>query len=443
MRTLALEKDQLLAAAETALEAVEADQAEVVIQAEDSLLTRFAESVIHQNMAQTNINLTLRAVAGKKVGCAVTNRTDREGLREMAARAGLLAKNSAPNPDFHSLPSPGPITPVEAYCKATAALTPEELAEMVKTMITAADKIGAVASGSLAVASGALVVANSLGIRAYQPWTKVELVTIIADAEGEASGHGEWQGKSIAAFAPGEIARSAAEICARSRGAEPIAPGEYPVVLKAPATAELVNFLAWLGLGAQAVQEGRSFICDQIGKKIAAENITLWDDGHDPRTLPYAFDFEGVPKRKVIFIDKGVAKGVVYDSYTAAKEGKISTGHALPAPDTYGPFPWNLGMEPGAASLEEMVASIERGLLVSRFHYTNVISPRETILTGMTRDGTFLIENGKISRPVQKLRFTESVLKTLQRTEMLGRELQLCEGSLMPAIKVAGFNFTS
>jgi PmbA protein len=443
MRTLAFDQDQLLAAAETALREVEADQAEVVIQAEDSLLTRFAESVIHQNMAQANVSLSLRAVAGKQTGCAVSNRIDGAGLREVASRAGLLAKNSAPNPDFHSLPSPAPITPVEAYCEATAALTPEVLAEMVRTMIASADKIGAVASGSLAVASGALAVANSLGIRAYQPWTKVELVTIIADAEGEASGHGEWQGKSITAFAPEEIARGAAETCARSRGAEPIAPGEYPVVLKAPATGELVNFLAWLGLGAQAVQEGRSFMCDSIGKTIAAEGITLWDDGHDPRTLPYAFDFEGVPKQKLVMIEKGVAKAIVYDSYTAAKEGKISTGHALPAPNTYGPSPWNMGMEPGNATLEEMVASIERGLLVSRFHYTNVISPRETILTGMTRDGTFLIENGKISRPVQKLRFTQSVLKTLQRTEMVGRDLQLCEGSLMPAIKVAGFNFTS
>jgi PmbA protein len=443
MKNLALDKDQLLAAAEEALRLVESDQAEVVIQVEDSALTRFAESVIHQNMAQTNVSLTLRAVVGKQIGCATTNRIDREGLQKVAQQAALLAKNSAPNPDFQSLPSPQPITPVESYCEATAALTPEARAAMVKAMIAAADKIGAVASGSLATAANALVVANSLGIRAYQPSTKVELITIIADAEGEASGYGEWLGKSITAVAPQEIAQGAAETCALSRGAQPIAPGEYPVVLQAPAVAELLDMLAWLGLGAQSVQEDRSFMCDQIGKTVAAEIITLWDDGHDLRTIPRAFDYEGVPKQKVIFIENGVAKGVVYDSYTAAKEGKQSTGHALPAPNTYGPLPLNLCMAPGNASMEAMIASIERGLLVSRFHYTNVISPRDTMLTGMTRDGTFLIEHGKISRPVQKLRFTESVLKTLQRTEMLGQEVVLSAGNLVPALKASRFNFTS
>jgi len=436
-----LGRDRILSIAEEALKAAEAEQAEVFIWVERNGLTRFAESVIHQNMAEDNIRITLRAVVRKQVACATTNRIDREGLRQVAAEASLLARNSAPNPDFRSLPSPKPISPVEGYCEATAASTPEERAAAVEGIVAEAKKAKAIASGSLSAASGEFAVANSLGIRAYQPWTRADLVVIIAD--GEASGYGEWEGKDISALSPRQIAETAARKCGLTRGATPIEPGEYAVILEEPAVAELVQFLAWLGLGATAFQEGRSFMCDQIGKKVAADCVTIWDDGRDPRLFPMAFDFEGAPKRKKILIENGLALGVVYDSYTAGKEGRESTGHALPATTTYGPSPLHLCLASGNATLEGMIASTPRGILVSRFHYINAVTPRETILTGMTRDGTFLIEDGKISRPVQKLRFTESILKTLQRIEMLTREVKLSADCLVPALKASAFTFTS
>jgi predicted Zn-dependent protease len=436
-----LGEDQILSLAEQALKAAEADQAEAVIWAERAALTRFAESSIHQNLVETNLKITLRAVAGKQVGCATTNRTDRDGLRAVAANASRLARNSAPRPDFHSLPAPQPISKVEAFAASTAASTPEDRAEAVEKIITEARRIKAIASGSLSASTGESAVANTLGTRAYQPWTKAELVVIIAD--GEASGYGEWQGKDIAALSAGQVAETAAKKCVQSQDAEPIEPGRYTVILEEPAVADMLEYLGWLGLGATSFQEGRSFLCGRIGKQVAADCISLWDDGRDPRLFPMAFDFEGMPKRKVMLIERGIAAGVVYDSFTAGKEDKQSTGHAIPATMTYGPMPLHLCLAPGDSTLEEMIASTHRGILVSRFHYTNAVSPRETIITGMTRDGTFLIQDGKISRPVQKLRFTESIIGTLLRTEMLSREVRLSADCLVPALKASSFTFTS
>ncbi len=196
-------------------------------------------------------------------------------------------------------------------------------------------------------------------------------------------------------------------------------------------------------MGATAFQEGRSFLCDRVGEKLAGDAITIWDDGTDARQCPAAFDWEGVPKRKVMIIEKGVACGPVYDSYTANKEGKESTGHGLLAPNTFGPYPSHLFLGPGDATVEDMVASTDRGILVTRFHYTNVVHEKHTILTGMTRDGTFLIENGRIARPVKNLRFTQNILEALSDVEMVGRQGRLVEYAWTPALKIGKFSFTS
>ncbi len=187
----------------------------------------------------------------------------------------------------------------------------------------------------------------------------------------------------------------------------------------------------------------------KIGQQIVDPRVSIWDDGQDPRGLPLPFDFEGVPKQRVDLIKEGVAAGVVYDSYRAGKEeGKSSTGHALPAPSTFGPFPMNAFFGPGDATLEEMISSTERGLYVTRFHYTRPVEPTQVVVTGMTRDGTFLIENGKIAYPVKNLRFTQSYLEALNQVDMIGKELRLLAGmggiggTLQPALKLGGFSFT-
>jgi PmbA protein len=436
-----LGKERVLEIAETALRGVEADQAEVLVWTERSALTRFAESQIHQNMAETNLRLMVAAITDKQIGCASTNLADADSLAQVARQASLLARNSAANPEFQSLPAPQPIDAVAAFSETTAASTPEDRADAVEKMIGAAKQVGAIASGSYAVGEGEFAIASSLGVRAYQPTTNSRVVIVVAD--GDASGYGEWNGKDIATFDPIAVAAKAAKDCAASRGAQAIAPGQYTVVLEESAVAEIIMYMGWIGFSALAYQEGRSFMCDKLGQKIVADSISIWDDGHDPRILSMAFDFEGVPKQKVMLIENGVAKGVVYDTLTAQREGKKSTGHATPINGGFNPYAMNICMNGGDATLEQMIASTERGLLVRRFHYMNIITPRDATLTGMTRDGTFLIENGKVTRPVQKLRYTESAIRALSNVEMLGKDLWLSEGPLVPAMKIKDFTFTS
>ena len=239
-----------------------------------------------------------------------------------------------------------------------------------------------------------------------------------------------------------------------SRG-EPIQidPGEYEVILEPYAVSELLSFLGYLGFHALAVQEGRSFLCNEFGKKMVDEKVTIYDDGLDPGGLQIPFDFEGIPKQKVIFFEGGVAKEVTYDSFTARREGKSSTGHGLIAPNTEGPIPINLFMKGGESSLEEMIRSVRKGIYVTRFHYTNVVEPMKAVLTGMTRDGTFLIEEGEVKGPIKNLRFTESILRALSRVSAISKERRICSegtvysrrfvtGTVAPAIKVDGFNFS-
>jgi predicted Zn-dependent protease len=183
------------------------------------------------------------------------------------------------------------------------------------------------------------------------------------------------------------------------------------------------------------------------------EKVTIYDDGLDPEGLQVPFDFEGIPKKKVTFFEKGVVKEVTYDSFTGGREGKDSTGHGLIAPNTSGPIPINLFMEGGESSLEEMIQSVRRGIYVTRFHYTNVVEPMRAVITGMTRDGTFLIEGGEIKRPIQNLRFTESILKALSQVTSISRDRRVCSegtvysrrfvtGTIAPAMKIDGFNFS-
>ncbi|HLC21869.1 MAG TPA: metallopeptidase TldD-related protein, partial [Candidatus Methylomirabilis sp.] len=219
----------------------------------------------------------------------------------------------------------------------------------------------------------------------------------------------------------------------------------YTVILEEPAVAVFLLYLAYMGLDALSLQEERSFLSGKLGSRLVGQNVTLWDDGLDPRGLPQSFDFEGVAKRPVYFFRRGVAEAVVYDSFTGNREGKPSTGHALPAGATFGPLPMNIFLATGDSSLKEMIASTERGVLITTLHYTNILEPKRTLLTGMTRHGTFLIEGGRIVRPVKNLRFTQSAIEALNRVNAIGRNAKIQRESLaltVPAVRVEGFSFT-
>jgi predicted Zn-dependent protease len=213
------------------------------------------------------------------------------------------------------------------------------------------------------------------------------------------------------------------------------------------AALDILENLNYVGMGAQAVQEGRSWMNDRIGQQLMSPSVTITDDGHDEAGWPLPFDFEGLPRQKVVIVEAGVPRGPIFDSTTARKEGKQSTGHALPPPNTYGPLALNLVMSPGTATVEEMIRSTERGLYITRFWYTRVVHPRDCIITGMTRDGTFLVEHGELTTPVKNLRFTQGYVPALAGVELIGKEARTLTGnffgaSRVPALKLREFEFT-
>ena len=422
----------------------QAEQTEVVYLGTESALTRFANNFIHQNVAESNAEVRVRAVVGKKVGVAATNRLDDDSLRRVAEQALEIANIQPENPEFHSLPAPQPIIPAPGYSEQTARYTPEERARRVGVIVQLAKERGLESAGAFSTNSTEIAVANSLGIFAYEPRTDAECHAIVmADADG--SGYVQRVAMDASTMNFEAIAREAVEKALRSRNPVEVPLGEYAVVLDTYAVGDMVENLIFMGLTATAVQEERSFMNGQFGKQLVHPNITIYDDGHDPAGLPQAFDYEGVPKQRVVMIDAGVANAVVYDSFTAARDGHTNTGHALPAPNPYGPLATQTMMAAGEASMEELIRSVDHGIYVTRFHYTNTVHPVKTLLTGMTRDGTFLIEHGELTRPVKNMRFTQSILDALRDVKAIGRERVQCNvymNTVVPALSIGRFNFT-
>jgi PmbA protein len=437
----------VLALAEQVLRFAEREtptEVEVMAMADDGSLTRFANSEIHQNVAESNVQVNLRFVTGKRVGVASTNRYDDEGLRRLAERAAAIARNSAELEDWGGLPEPTEIHPVpEGYSAATAGATPELRAEGVRAVIGAADAAGVVSYGSFSTATETLGIANSKGIRASQQRTVSQLLTVAMAPDG-GSGYAESAAVDVTAIDASEVGRQAAEKARATGNPVAIDHGDWPVILEEYAVVDLLSMLGYMGFSALAVQEERSF--SEPGRKVGSELVTIVDDGTDPATLPMSFDYEGVAKEHVSLIEAGVCRDVVYDAQTAARAGRRSTGHGLPAPNPYGPFPLNMAMAAGDTPREDLVGGLERGLLVTRFHYTNPVHPKLAIVTGMTRDGTFYVEDGQIKGPVRNLRFTQSYLEALGATSAVSRERRTLKGDfggvLVPAIRIDSWNFT-
>ncbi|HEY5002331.1 MAG TPA: TldD/PmbA family protein [Ktedonobacteraceae bacterium] len=422
----------------------QADQTEVLYLGTESSLTRFANNYIHQNVAESDGEVRVRAVIDKKIGVASTNRLDDESLRRVTEQALEIARIQPENPEFHSLPEPQPIVPAAGYNERTAQFTPEERAQNVGIIVKLAKEHGLEAAGAFSTGTHYTAIANSLGIFAYEPRTECEChAVIMADERG--SGYTERMATDVSTLNFEAMAREAVEKAQRSRNPIDIELGEYEVVLDAYAVADMLQNLVFMGLSATDVQEERSFMNGQFGKQLLDPRVTIYDDGHDTAGLPQAFDYEGYPKQRVTMIDRGIANAVVYDSFTAAREGKPNTGHALPAPNGYGPMATHTMLEAGDSSVAEMIRGIDRGIYVTRFHYTNAVHPVKTLFTGMTRDGTFLIEHGELTRPIKNLRFTQSILDVLHDVKAIGRERVQCSEYITvvaSAIHAARFNFT-
>lgn len=439
--------DEVRAIAEAALDHPGTDGVELLFFHEWGGLTRFARSSIHQSTWREDTGIRIRVITGGRVGVASSNDFSKEGARRVAAGALELAEVAAPDSLFPGLaPAPGVPEKKEAFDEATADTTPEQRAEGVAGLVGQVGE-GFHAAGAFETASVEVGLANTEGQFCYAPYTQATLSTVVSGGEG-GSGAADATAGRIEQIDPEAVGQRAFQKARDSQNPRDPQPGRYEVVLEPMAVDTLVAFLAYMGFSGRAIHEGRSPFSGKEGQQVAGPSIDIYDDALSPLTLGIPFDFEGTPKRRLDLIEKGVFRQGAHDRRSAKMAGTESTGHALPPPNPEGAFPLNLFLGTGDASVEEMIASTKRGLLVTKFHYSNVVHPIETTITGMTRDGTWLIEDGQVTHPVKNLRFTQSILEALSNVEMIGRDSVLASefffsASRVPALKISSFNFTS
>jgi PmbA protein len=395
----------------------------------------------------------VRAVRDARVGVAVTNRTSEDGLREVAARAADAAERVRADPDFPGLPDPVTPPSLDGYDDETAALGPAEQARLAAAAIAASGETPAY--GFFTSGTTELAVASTTGLETSQRVTDAT-VLVLAAAEG-LSGYATQTSSAVSKVDPEACAREAAEKAARTSGAGELEPGVYRALLEPYALGEMLQYFAWDSFGAVGLLEERSYLAGRIGERIFDEKVSIADDSLDGNGLPKAFDFEGVPKQRVPLVENGVARGVVWDRRTAKRAGgdARTTGHAPPVTlQAYGPLAFGISMAGGdAGSVDDLVAAVGEGIYVTRVHYLGIVDPRGGVLTGMTRDGTFRIRDGKIAEPLVNLRFTVAVPNMLADVPALSRRVTLVNqsdfygerypiGALVPAIATSHFNIT-
>jgi predicted Zn-dependent protease len=441
-----------LEVARAALEAAGGD-AEAVAHSERSGLARFAGSEMHQPTLIENVVVTLRVVQGDRAGVATTNKVDADGLTELAERATAAAASAPPDDSFPGLAPAAQPPAVDGYDEATAALGPDDQARLAAAAIDAAGETPVY--GFFTSAASELAIASSTGLGVEQRMTDATAL-VVAAAEG-CSGYAEQTSWRVADLDPAAVTREATEKAARTNGAGELEPGVYRAVLEPYALADLLEYFSHDSLGALGLLEKRSYLSGRIGQRVVDEKITIVDDPLDAKGLPKAFDFEGTPKRRVLLVENGVACGVVWDRTTAARsdDGASTTGHAGPVESRdWGPLPYSLSVAPGEAeSVDELAELVGDGIYITRLHYLGVVDPREGVVTGMTRDGTFRISNGKIGEPLVNLRFTVAVPDLLAEVFGLTRKASLVNsqnfygerypyGVLAPAVAAARFTIT-
>jgi len=420
---------------------------EITLQYTDSSLTRFANNIIHQNVAERDGEVTLRYMIGKQIGTASTNRMDKAGLDELVVRAKSNAKTIPEDPNYPGLPDPVTYQRVAAWDATTADYSPEKRARAVGTVCQLAVEKSLNASGAFTTGSDVLVVANSNGVFTYHTRSYADFQTVVMS--DDSSGRSQESAWNVDDLNVEGLGKEAIETAVCGQHPRKIDPGEYTVILEHYATEDLINSLNFYGMGAQALQEGRSWMNDRLGKQVMSRNVSIWDDGLDTNGSPLPFDFEGVPKQRVDIVKQGIVMGPVYDRYSGAKMGKPSTGHATPIVFRgFGPLALNLFMAPGDVTVQEMIASTKSGLYINRFWYTRLVHPRECAMTGMTRDGVFKIEDGEVAYPVKNLRFTMPYVQALANVEAVGKASHLLVSEFggisvrVPGLKIKGFNFT-
>ena len=422
-----------------------------------SALTRFANNTIHQNVAEENVAISVRTVFGGRTARATTNKFDDESLQRVVQSSESLAR--VQHPDDEVLPMigrqlPGELDP-SRYFEQTAAITPERRAEVVEKIVAIAQKHKLTTAGIFSTAENVEGIFNSRGLADWHTQTSSEVsITMLA---GDSSGWQKANAPNVQHLDPETLAQIAAEKAFRSAAPREVPAGKYTVILEPAAVLDMVGFM-FFDFGGLAILDQRSFLNNRVGTKLFGDNINIWDDVAHPLQSGSPFDGEGVRRKRVQLVENGVVKQLVYARGSAEKMkrsehkervGSIeATGHGFPVPNEMGEAPMNIvfGAPKEPKTVDQMISGTERGILVTRLWYIREVDPYEKILTGMTRDGTFLVEGGKVQHGVRNFRFNESLLHMLSNVKEMSAPVRASgEESfdmVVPAMKVEGFNFT-
>jgi len=421
----------------------QAEETEVHVDEVVDALTRFANNAIHQNVAEHGLTVSIRTVVDGRTARATTNRIDEDSLRA-AIEASLSLAHSQPK-DPRLLPMPGRqrYRLVNRFIRPTAALSAEERSLAVRRACDLAVKKGQVAAGIYSNGQSQSALGNSRGLFAAYRETHSEFS--ITAQEDSAASWAKANSADVRAFDSQKLAERACENAHLAVNARELAPGRYTVILKPAAVLDLVGFLFY-DFAATALEDKRSCLNDRMGKQLFGQNISISDDAYHPLQQGAPFDGEGLPRQRVLLVDRGIPRNLVY-SRAAAKAGrKQPTGHGFALPNEYGEAPMNLVFGGGDSSLEEMVTSTQRGLLVTRLWYIREVDPYEKVMTGMTRDGLFLVENGQVTSAVRNFRFNQSLIEMLNHVELLGPAVRATGEEafemVVPAMKVRDFHFS-
>ncbi len=438
-----LTRDQARTLADRVLSFSAGDQARVNIVSEWNGNTRFADGSITTSGGVTDTTLTVTITIGRRRASASTNVLDEASLKRTADLAARLARLSPEDPEFMPELSPQAYASVDAFVERTADLNPETRATAVKAVVDAALAAGTQAgaifvAGFLDANARSTAVATSNGLFAYHRTTDADLSVTARTPDGTGSGWASAGARNWSRVDPAALGRVAAQKAVASRHPQAIEPGMYTAVLEPQAVTDLIPLLGG-ALNARNADEGRSPFSKpgggtRLGEKVADERVTLYSDPADAALLGAPFDNEGLPIRRMVWIDKGILKNLSYSRFWAEKQGVPPTGGVLGG---------GLALVGGTKSTEELIAGCARGVLVTHFFYIRSLDPRTVLQTGLTRDGAFLIENGTITRPLKNFRWNESPLLMLNRLEDIGRPEPTAAGRMMPALRVSNFNFTS
>src|ERR1700677_4555567 len=438
-----------------------ADEVEVLFSGGKFALTRFANNTIHQNVADENHVVSVRTVFGGRTARAFTNKLDDDSLRRVVESSEALAKVQHADPDLLPVPDAQEGGPVSAsvfptrYFEQTAAITPELRADGVRKIVDVAKRHKLTTAGIFSSSESVEGIFNSRGLSKWHTQTLAETsITMLAD---DSSGWQKANSPDAANVNPLALAEIAAQKALDSAHPAEIPAGKYTVILEPAAVLDIVGFMFWDYSG-MALLDQRSFLTGRIGSKLFGENITIWDDVAHPLQTGAPYDGEGMQRQRVPLVENGVVNRVVYARATAKRmkgsEQKVhvgpveATGHGFALPNEMGEMPLNIvfAAPQDPKTLAQMIASTERGVLVTRLWYIREVDAYEKIVTGMTRDGTFLVQDGKVRQGVRNFRFNQSLIHLLSDVESMSVPVRSCgEESfdmVVPAMKIRDFNFT-